>query len=47
MKLATTPGGVGMGMAPPVSLADGDLLETEIPGIGTLRNRLRLTHPRS
>ncbi|MDX3696571.1 fumarylacetoacetate hydrolase family protein [Streptomyces europaeiscabiei] len=45
--LTGTPGGVGMGMTPPVFLADGDLLETEIPGIGTLRNRLRLTDPRS
>ncbi|MFI6435355.1 fumarylacetoacetate hydrolase family protein [Streptomyces sp. NPDC050759] len=45
--LTGTPGGVGMGMTPPVFLADGDLLETEIPGIGTLRNRFRLTDPRS
>ena len=45
--LTGTPGGVGMGLVPPVYLADGDLLETEIPGIGTLRNRLRLTHLRS
>jgi acylpyruvate hydrolase len=40
--LTGTPGGVGAGMAPPTYLADGDLVETEIPGIGTLRNRLRL-----
>jgi acylpyruvate hydrolase len=45
--LTGTPGGVGMGMTPPVFLADGDLVETEIPGIGTLRNRLRLTDSRS
>ncbi|MEU6199961.1 fumarylacetoacetate hydrolase family protein [Streptomyces sp. NPDC047061] len=45
--LTGTPGGVGMGMTPPVFLADGDLLETEIPGIGTLRNRFRLTDTRS
>jgi acylpyruvate hydrolase len=29
-------------MTPPAYLTDGDLVETEIPGIGTLRNRLRL-----
>ncbi|WP_217562639.1 fumarylacetoacetate hydrolase family protein, partial [Streptomyces sp. GbtcB6] len=45
--LTGTPGGVGAGLAPPLYLADGDLLETEIPGIGVLRNRLRLTDPRS
>ncbi|MGW4892539.1 fumarylacetoacetate hydrolase family protein [Kitasatospora sp. NPDC004240] len=45
--LTGTPGGVGAGMSPPRYLADGDLLETEIPGIGTLRNRIRLTDPRS
>jgi acylpyruvate hydrolase len=40
--LTGTPGGVGAGMTPPAYLADGDLVETEIPGIGTLHNRLRL-----
>jgi acylpyruvate hydrolase len=45
--LTGTPGGVGSGMNPPVFLADGDLVETEIPGIGTLRNRFRLTDSRS
>ncbi|MEW2117136.1 fumarylacetoacetate hydrolase family protein [Streptomyces sp. NPDC005474] len=45
--LTGTPGGVGTGMTPPVYLADGDLLETEIPDIGTLRNRLRITESRS
>jgi acylpyruvate hydrolase len=45
--LTGTPGGVGSGMTPPVHLADGDLVETEIPGIGTLRNRLRPTDSRS
>ncbi|MGW6914319.1 fumarylacetoacetate hydrolase family protein [Kitasatospora sp. NPDC054939] len=43
LVLTGTPGGVGMGMDPPVYLADGDLLETEIQGIGTLHNRIRLT----
>lgn len=40
--LTGTPGGVGMGMEPPRFLADGDQLETEIPGIGILSNRFRL-----
>lgn len=45
--LTGTPGGVGMAMRPPVFLSDGDLVETEIPGIGSLRNRVVLTdaHP--
>ena len=41
--LTGTPGGVGMGMTPPTFLADGDVVETEIPGIGTLTNTVRLT----
>ena len=41
--LTGTPGGVGMGMQPPTYLADGDVVETEIPGIGTLTNRVRFT----
>ncbi len=42
--LATgTPEGVGMGRTPPEYLQDGDVLETEIEGIGTMRNRLRNT----
>ncbi|MCW4465315.1 fumarylacetoacetate hydrolase family protein [Glutamicibacter sp. MNS18] len=40
--LTGTPGGVGMGMEPPRFLSDGDQMETEIPGIGTLRNTFRL-----
>ncbi|MGP9783746.1 2-hydroxyhepta-2,4-diene-1,7-dioate isomerase [Arthrobacter sp. MYb211] len=40
--LTGTPGGVGMGMNPPRFLCDGDELQTEIPGIGTLINRFRL-----
>ncbi|MCV9994790.1 fumarylacetoacetate hydrolase family protein [Paeniglutamicibacter sp. ZC-3] len=39
--LTGTPGGVGMGMTPPLFLKDGDELITEIPGIGTLRNIVR------
>jgi acylpyruvate hydrolase len=41
--LTGTPGGVGMGMQPPTYLADGDVVETEIPGIGTLTNLVRFT----
>ncbi|WGY00340.1 fumarylacetoacetate hydrolase family protein [Nocardioides sp. QY071] len=39
--LTGTPGGVGMGMTPPTYLHDGDVVETEIPGIGTLTNTIR------
>jgi 2-keto-4-pentenoate hydratase/2-oxohepta-3-ene-1,7-dioic acid hydratase in catechol pathway len=35
-----TPDGVGMGRTPPEYLADGDVVETEIEGIGTMRNRI-------
>jgi 2-keto-4-pentenoate hydratase/2-oxohepta-3-ene-1,7-dioic acid hydratase in catechol pathway len=35
-----TPEGVGLGRTPPEYLKDGDLVETEIEGIGTLRNRV-------
>ncbi|WP_340540113.1 fumarylacetoacetate hydrolase family protein [Nocardioides sp. GXZ039] len=38
--LTGTPGGVGQGRTPPVHLADGDVVETEIPGIGTLTNTI-------
>jgi 2,4-didehydro-3-deoxy-L-rhamnonate hydrolase len=34
-----TPGGVGAFRNPPTFLADGDLVEVEIEGVGTLRNR--------
>jgi 2-keto-4-pentenoate hydratase/2-oxohepta-3-ene-1,7-dioic acid hydratase in catechol pathway len=33
-----TPEGVGMGRTPPEYLQDGDLVETEIEGIGVLQN---------
>jgi 2-keto-4-pentenoate hydratase/2-oxohepta-3-ene-1,7-dioic acid hydratase in catechol pathway len=39
-----TPAGVGMGRTPPEYLKPGDLMETEIEGIGTLRNRVVLAH---
>lgn len=40
--LTGTPGGVGMGMTPPRFLKDGDILSTEIDGIGRLENRVRI-----
>lgn len=40
--LTGTPGGVGMGMDPQRFLRDGDLLRTEIPGIGALANTVRI-----
>lgn len=36
-----TPSGVGFAMEPPRLLGDGDMVETEVVGIGTLRNRVR------
>ena len=38
--LTGTPGGVGRAMDPPTFLGDGDVLETEIDGLGRLRNRV-------
>ena len=35
-----TPEGVGLGRTPPEYLNDGDVVETEIEGIGTMRNRI-------
>ena len=35
-----TPAGVGMGRDPKEFLQNGDVVETEIEGIGTLRNRV-------
>ncbi|MCK6211069.1 fumarylacetoacetate hydrolase family protein [Georgenia sp. EYE_87] len=35
-----TPGGVGLFMEPPVFLSPGDVVEVEVTGLGTLRNRL-------
>jgi acylpyruvate hydrolase len=39
--LTGTPGGVGVARKPQVFLTDGDVLETEIAGIGLLRNTIR------
>jgi 2-keto-4-pentenoate hydratase/2-oxohepta-3-ene-1,7-dioic acid hydratase in catechol pathway len=33
-----TPSGIGAGMNPPVFLKHGDIIESEIEGIGILRN---------
>lgn len=38
--LTGTPAGVGMGKIPPRYLADGDVVEVTVNGIGTLRNRI-------
>lgn len=45
LVLTGTPGGVGMGMRPPRFLSDGDVLITEIDGIGRLENRFRIHAP--
>lgn len=42
LVLTGTPGGVGMGMTPPRFLNDGDVLATEITGIGRLENVVRI-----
>ncbi|MSO45483.1 MAG: hypothetical protein EXQ59_01775 [Acidobacteria bacterium] len=36
-----TPEGVGFGRTPPEFLADGDILETAVEGIGMMRNIMR------
>lgn len=43
LVLTGTPGGIGAAREPKRFLADGDVVETEIPGIGTLRNTVRFT----
>jgi acylpyruvate hydrolase len=43
LVLTGTPGGVGMGMTPPRFLNDGDVLTTEITGIGRLENVVRIS----
>jgi acylpyruvate hydrolase len=45
LVLTGTPGGVGMGMTPPRFLNDGDVLITEIDGIGRLENQFRIQAP--
>jgi acylpyruvate hydrolase len=41
--LTGTPGGVGAGATPPRFLADGDIVETQIDGIGLQRNSIRIS----
>lgn len=36
-----TPGGVGMGMKPPVFLSSDDIIRCELEGIGTLTNGVK------
>jgi acylpyruvate hydrolase len=43
LVLTGTPGGVGVARDPQRFLTDGDVVETEIEGIGLLRNTIRLT----
>lgn len=43
LVLTGTPGGVGVARDPQRFLEDGDVVETEIAGIGTLRNTVRFT----
>ena len=43
--LTGTPAGVGVARKPPVFLADGDIIEVTIDGIGTLRNPVRRALP--
>jgi 2-keto-4-pentenoate hydratase/2-oxohepta-3-ene-1,7-dioic acid hydratase in catechol pathway len=43
--LTGTPEGVGVFREPKVSLADGDVVEIEIDGIGVLRNEVRAVEP--
>jgi acylpyruvate hydrolase len=38
--LTGTPEGVGNSRSPPEYLRDGDLLESDIEGLGVLRNRI-------
>lgn len=40
LVLTGTPGGVGAGASPPRFLANGDVVRTEIPGLGALENRV-------
>ncbi len=39
--LTGTPAGVGVGRKPPVFMKAGDVIEVEVPGIGTLKNVLK------
>jgi 2-keto-4-pentenoate hydratase/2-oxohepta-3-ene-1,7-dioic acid hydratase in catechol pathway len=41
-----TPEGVGLGRTPPEFMKDGDVMETEVEGIGTMRNKIVATSER-
>ncbi|MFJ2241834.1 fumarylacetoacetate hydrolase family protein [Streptomyces sp. NPDC087859] len=41
-----TPAGVGIGRTPPRFLSDGDVLETAVAGVGTMRHEIRAQQPR-
>lgn len=43
LLLTGTPSGIGNAREPQVFLADGNLVETRVSGLGALRNRVRLT----
>ncbi|MGD1916701.1 MAG: fumarylacetoacetate hydrolase family protein [Phycisphaerales bacterium] len=43
--LTGTPSGVGAAQDPPRFLAEGDVVEVEIDGLGVLRNRVFVEHP--
>ena len=45
--LTGTPSGVGVSRKPPVYLRDGDVVETEIAGLGAMRNRCVSAAPAS
>ena len=41
--LTGTPSGIGNAREPQVFLADGNIIETRVSGLGTLRNRVTKT----
>lgn len=43
LVLTGTPGGVGAGATPPRFLTDGDVVRTEIRGLGSLENRVTIS----
>lgn len=42
-----TPSGVGMGRKPPVWMKNGDVIEIELEGVGTIVNKVEYFTPRS
>jgi 2-keto-4-pentenoate hydratase/2-oxohepta-3-ene-1,7-dioic acid hydratase in catechol pathway len=41
--LTGTPSGIGNAREPQIFLADGNIIETRVSGLGTLRNKVSLT----